>query len=641
MTTQERAGSQAVFRRREMWILVVLLLAAFAFRVIALHVPELTGDEGFSYVFTKFTLPEMLVKTVEMIEPHPIGYYVYLQGWMSVFGSSEFPIRFSSVVFGMLLVVLVWRFAYQLRLHRVHPAIPLIAAALMAFNPFAVHYSREIRMYSVHMVLTLLSTMLMLQIWRRPNWKWVAAYIGISWVALQVHYYAGFVFIAQNVFFFSMALVAGLRKHLRQLVHWIAAEAIVLIASLPWIIFARTVLFNYRGNDVRGASLDEIVIDLIGNYSVSKGYPEWHLIAAIICIVLMGLGVWRLWRAGREHRASAWLLLLYFIVPVLAGWLAAQGRPIYTARYFIATLTPFLMLIAVALSALLPAKQMSLQANRALRAVTAVFTVALAGVLALGMVWDFRINVFEKKPDWRNFLAIVDRFTSDLSTNQYRPVLNYPNPTFTYFYDPRGEYITLPFVADDLEGSIKVVEQLKDAGVKRLVFQKYESWWDDQGVAETAMSKEYTQIDEAWTGSWLAKIYSRVDLAELQPVNATFSNGVSLNAALVRPDLNAHLAEVSLNWKGEPAQLNGNEKMFVHITPANDPTQLPAQLDLPLTADNLSKPVNTYGIRLPENMAPGQYTVRIGLYDPSMPNAPRLLLNDGIDAVDLLTFEVK
>ena len=27
----------------------------------------------------------------------------------------------------------------------------------------------------------------------------------------------------------------------------IAAEAITLLASLPWIIFARTVLFNYRG----------------------------------------------------------------------------------------------------------------------------------------------------------------------------------------------------------------------------------------------------------------------------------------------------------------------------------------------------------------------------------------------------------
>ncbi len=500
------SAAPALFRRREPWILIVILLLAFALRVFALHLPEPTGDEGFSYVFTKFTIPEMLTKTVEMIEPHPIGYYIYLKGWMALAGSAEFPIRFSTVIFGMLLVVLVWRFAHQLGLQRIHPAIPLIAAALMAVNPFAVHYSREIRMYSLHMVLTLASTMLMLQIWRKPNWKWVAAYVLVSWTALQVHYYAGFVFVAQNVFFFSIALVAGLRRHARQLAHWIAAEAIVLLASLPWIIFARAVLFNYRGNDVRGASLDDIVIDLIGNYSISKGYPEWHLAAALICFVLMGLGIWRMWRAGREHRATAWLLVLYFAIPVLAGWLAAQGRPIYTARYFIATLTPFLMMIAVALSTLLPARQLAQQTNRALRSVTAVLAVALAGIFAIGMVWDVRIHVTEKKPDWRNFLAIVDRFTSDLPASQIRPVLNYPNPTFTYFYDRRGEYITLPFVADDLEGSIKVVEQLKAAGVKRLVFQEYKSWWDDQGVAETAMSKEYTKIDEAWTGSWLAKI---------------------------------------------------------------------------------------------------------------------------------------
>lgn len=641
MTTRDQIELRIAFRRREFILLLAILLLAFALRVHHLHVPEPTGDEGFSYVFTKFTIPEMLTKTVEMIEPHPIGYYVYLKGWMAIFGSQEFPIRFSSVIFGVLLVALVWRFARQLGLQRVHPAIPLIAAALMTLNPFAAHYSREIRMYALHMALTLLSTMLMLQIWRKPSWKWVAAYVLVSWTALQVHYYAGFVFIAQNVFFFSMALVAGLRKHLRQLAHWIAAEAIVLLASLPWIIFARTVLFNYRGNDVRGASLDEIVIDLIGNYTISKGFPEWHLVAALICFGLMGLGVWKLWRAGREHRPSAWLLLLYFVVPVLAGWLAAQGRPIYTARYFIATLTPFLMLIAVALSSLIPTQQMSVQRNRAMRGATAALSIALADVFFIGMVWDFRVNVDEKKPDWRNFLAIVDRFTSDLPASQIRPVLNYPNPTFTYFYDPRGEYITLPYEADDLASSIKEVEQLKAAGVKRLVFQEYKSWWDDKGVAETAMSREYTKIDEAWTGSWLAKIYSRVDLSELQPVHATFSNSVTLHAAKVRPDLIAHLVEVSLHWQGAPAQFSGSEKMFIHITPASDPTQLPAQLDLPLTADNLVKPVNIYGIRLPENLAPGQYVVRIGLYDPSLPGAPRLLTDDGKDAVELLTFEVK
>jgi hypothetical protein len=641
MTTQARTSSFAAFRRREIWILLIVLLLAFALRVWLLHLPEPTGDEGFSYVFTKFTIPEMLVKTVEMIEPHPIGYYVYLKGWMALAGSSEFPIRFSSVIFGTFLVALVWRFARQLGLHRIHPAIPILAATLMAVNPFAVHYSREIRMYAVHMVLTLASMMLMLQIWRKPNWKWVAAYVLVSWTALQVHYYAGFVFIAQNVFFFGMALFAGLRKHIRPLAHWIAAEAIVLLASLPWIIFARTVLFNYRGNDVRGAALDDIVIDLIGNYTISKGHPDWHLPAALVAFLLMGLGLWHMWRAGKEHRPSAWLLLLYFVVPVLAGWLAAQGRPIYTARYFIATLTPFLVMIAVALSALIPTRRLSLASDRLLRGATAVLSVALAGILTAGMIWDFRIHVTEKPPDWRNFVAVVDRFTSDLPASQYRPVLNYPNPTFTYFYDDRGEYITLPYEADDLEGSIKVVEQLKDAGVKRLVFQQFKSWWDDTGVAETAMSKEYTQIDEAWTGAWLAKIYSRMDAAELQPVNATFSDGVTLSAAHVRPDLAARLVEIGLNWQSAPAQLSGSEKMFIHITPANDPTQVPAQLDLPLTVDNLARPVNLYGIRLPENLAPGQYIVRIGLYDPSLPNAPRLLTRDGKDAVELMTFEVK
>jgi hypothetical protein len=109
----------------------------------------------------------------------------------------------------------------------------------------------------------------------------------------------------------------------------------------------------------------------------------------------------------------------------------------------------------------------------------------------------------------------------------------------------------------------------------------------------------------------------------------------------VRPDLVARLVEVGLNWQGAPAQLKGSEKLFMHITPADNPTQVPAQLDLPLTADNFAKDVNLYGIRLPQDLAPGRYTLRIGLYDPSLPNAPRLLTSDGKDAVELMTFEVK
>jgi len=277
-----------------------------------------------------------------------------------------------------------------------------------------------------------------------------------------------------------------------------------------------------------------------------------------------------------------------------------------------------------------------------LKASTALLTLALVGVFGAALQWDFAASVDDKTRVWHDYLRVVDRYTSDLPASQIRPVINYPNPVFTYYYDPRGEYVTLPFKPDDLEGSKQAVQVMKDAGVRRVVFQEFKSWWDDKHVAETAIASEYTKIDEAWTGAWLAKIYSRVEPSELKPVDATatFSNGVQLVSALVRPDLKASLAEVSLAWHGSAAMLKGSEKMFIHISPSNNPFALPAQLDLPLTADVLTKPVNTFGIRLPAGLAAGEYFVQVGLYDPALPNAPRLNTRAGKDSVQIATFSV-
>jgi len=658
LTSQQRASriNTCAPTRLLTGALLAVLLLAFALRTIALQVPEPTGDEGFSYVFTKFSVSEMMTKTIEMIEPHPIGYYIIEKAWMALAGMSEFAIRFPSVLAGVALIALVYRFTRQIGLERINKAIPLIAAGLMTVNAFAVHYGREMRMYAIHQALTLTSTLLVVALMQRPRWRTVLAYVVVSWIALNVHYYAGFVFVAQNLFVFSLLIARGLRNYGAHLGHWVIAQVALAAAGLPWVWYARTVLFSYHGNDVRGATLPDIVIDLLGNYVIGHGFPDLYILAACTGSALFLLGLWRIWSAGRQTRQSAWLLLLYFGVPILAGWLAAQNRPIYTARYFIATLTPFLVPIAASLAMLGPILRtlagrlgpgsrrgpLSMGSGPAItrQAVLGALAAALGVMFAVGFRYDFAVTVIEKKPVWHDYLRVFDRFTSDLPATQTRPVLNYPNPVFTYYYDPRGEYVTLPFQPDDLEGAKKAVQVMKDAGVRRIVFQVFPSWWDNKHVAETAITTEYTKIDEAWTGTWLAKIYSRVEPSELKPVDTTYSDGVTLGAALVRPDLRAHLVEVNLQWHGVPERLKGTEKLFIHISPAANPFALPAQLDLPLTTSDCAHPVCTFGIRLPDGLPSGPYVVRVGLYDPGLPNAPRLTTNAGKDSVDIATFNV-
>ncbi len=83
------------------------------------------------------------------------------------------------------------------------------------------------------------------------------------------------------------------------------------------------------------------------------------------------------------------------------------------------------------------------------------------------------------------------------------------------------------------------------------------------------------------------------------------------------------LLTVHLDWRGEPAQLAGSEKVFVHLL---DPSgALVAQDDRPLALTGTQAGgtgLAAYGLWLPSELGPGAYQLVAGIYDPAS-RAPR------------------
>lgn len=95
------------FRNSRWSLLLLIVLCAFALRVYRLGVPSLRGDEAFSAQF--ITQPYVkLIASLGRYEPHPPFYYTLLALWRRVAGFSEFALRFLSVLWGTLLVVLAY-----------------------------------------------------------------------------------------------------------------------------------------------------------------------------------------------------------------------------------------------------------------------------------------------------------------------------------------------------------------------------------------------------------------------------------------------------------------------------------------------------------------------------------------------------
>lgn len=619
---------------RQPLILLFVLLAAFAARVHHLDVAEFTGDEGFSYVFNLNTLPEMVRKTLDMVEPHPIGSYVIQQAWTGLAGVSPFGYRSSSVFFGVVACALMYPLARRLGLSRAHPWAPVFGVALFALNAYAVYYSREVRMYSMLLALVLLSSYLMLRLLARPGLSLWIAYVLASAAALYVHYYAGLVFVAQNVFAL-LALLA--ERRLRVWPAWIGAQFGILALFAPWFLYARAIFFAYRGNNNLYIGLWQALSEIIGNFTIGDQATAWFTPVTVLVLVLAGAGAVRMWRVGGPGRTAALWLGLASVLPIALGWAWSQGRATYAVRYFITTLPPLMMMLAAGgLTLLAPTRPE--RARRTVAAPALVAVLLLTGITGYALERLFTVNVDGKPQIWRTFIRTVDQYSAGQPASAIRPALNYPNPVFSYYYRERGEYVTIPFRPGDPAAAEQLVNELLGSGVKRIVFQDWPTWWDDRAIAATALSKSYAEIATDSSGPWKVRVYARVAPEELQPVGVEFGQRIMLTALRVRGDSVAGLVELSWQLRPGAQPLRGSEKLFAHVTPVDAPNDVKAQIDLPADAAQLALPINTVGIRLPADLSTGRYQVRFGFYDPGEPGSPRLLTADDLDAYDSVPF---
>jgi uncharacterized membrane protein len=116
---------------------------AAALRLYQLGVKSFWWDECFTYTVAA-SLP-LDVAWQAMIEDanKPPLYYLFMQLWRMLAGTSEYAFRFPSAAFGLLTVPIIYRLGRRLG----GRAIGMIAALLLAVCPFHIWYSQDARMH--------------------------------------------------------------------------------------------------------------------------------------------------------------------------------------------------------------------------------------------------------------------------------------------------------------------------------------------------------------------------------------------------------------------------------------------------------------------------------------------------------------
>lgn len=337
--------AQSPRQRTALWLaLTVLLVEAFALRLIRLGADSLWYDETVSLLLAGKPIPALIAHTARDI--HPPLYYLLLHWWTGLAGRTEFAAAFFSLLFGILLIPATYTLAR--RLAPASSALPSLSAFFVAISPYNVWYSQEVRMYTLGAFLGLLNAYAAWRLLaaqragetigpRRPAWILFTLSAALG---LYTLYYFVFFLIFQGLFLIAILLREGL--NLRP---WLLAAGTTMLVWAPWIPTAWHQATNppvppWRSfTPLWGVMRDSFAALALGQSAAPiAAWQPWLLLA----LALYAFGLVTV--AGHEQKRSlstAVYLLGATWVPVAIIYLfSALASPLYHVRY-VFTYSPY------------------------------------------------------------------------------------------------------------------------------------------------------------------------------------------------------------------------------------------------------------------------------------------------------------
>lgn len=273
---------------------------------------SLWRDEAFSVWIAQGSWAEVIQRTSSDFNP-PL-YYLLLNIWIQLFGKGEIALRGLSVLFFLLFLIAVYRFALLLFKSE---RIVITTTLLAALNPMLLYHAFELRMYSL---LVLLSTLSMFFLWTK-KWRW---HVLVTVLGLYTQPYMLFVLAAQNFYLL-------LTKQLKRVV--IQSGAVFLL-FLPWIPTLLTQLRNSGHMWMYPVDLN-LFLSVLGNlfmgYEGTPGNLWW--IMTLISLAILTVTV-RLWRK-KQKQSELLFLMSWIFFPVVAILIISLVKPVYVHRYLI------------------------------------------------------------------------------------------------------------------------------------------------------------------------------------------------------------------------------------------------------------------------------------------------------------------
>jgi mannosyltransferase len=601
--------------------LLLLCALAFALRTYRLGHFSLRGDEAFDVLFDSLPLAE-LIRQLRFVQPYPPLPHLGLHYWLLLAGRSEFAVRFWPVLAGTLAVPLTYALGRDLFGRRVG----LLAATFAAFNPLLLWWSQDLHFYSVVGAAAAASTWLALRCFRSEGRATPAdwlLYLLATMFSLFWSYFGYFAWLPQSLVvgwrFLRGRLAGGV------LVRWAAAQAALLAFIVPWLLSTLGLVSSYVEPWIRQAGPLEIVWRTLTAHSagVTTTPQAMRPLSEAEAILPLAVGFGLLFLTGvlfawRQERDGLALSLVFLLAPLALYYLfSILSRPVFDEKFTLIVSPFFFLLVARGVEGL--RRRSSLAAVAALLLIFGGATHALANY--------FFVPGYAKSPPWRELVAGIHA--------RARPddllIFNFPDPATPYYNADFIPALLLPSSAPLTPDEVAVEVEAALAGHPRawLVPQPMPNW-DAEGLVGRWLGRHADKRAEVRAGPLLTELYlaPQTFLAQMEAQEATFGGKIKLLGYDVecRTGRDACQAgdvlELTLYWRAL-APMSASYTVFTHLVGPGGNMQ--GQQDNPPVGGTYPTSewspgetiVDKYDIMIQQGAPPGEYTLRVGLYDPA------------------------
>lgn len=205
----------------------ILVFISLILRLLLIDKPEgLWNDEYVSYMIAATPFADGFWQAVKS-QCHMPFYYLYLKFFMTIFGQSDLLLRLTSVIPGVLAVIVM----YFCGLEK-DKKTGLTSALLTAISSFLIYYSQEVRFYSLLFLFSAMSLLYTLRIIKNVNVKNLILYVISNFLILFTHT-IGFVYVFFNLVFVSIFLFKDYKKYILRLWGIIVLSG---LAAMPLVV---------------------------------------------------------------------------------------------------------------------------------------------------------------------------------------------------------------------------------------------------------------------------------------------------------------------------------------------------------------------------------------------------------------------